>query len=721
MPGTCTGKCDGWGDTSTLGAHWTADKTAVVFRVGSTRATRLELDLFAQPTGAAATYTVVMTQDPGGSTWSATVDAAHLPSTIYYGYRVWGPNWTYDPSWQPGSATGWITDVDSAGNRMNPNKLVWDPYAVELSHDPLTPSQLDGTPYATGSHRTVDSAPVAPKGIVLALDPPDYGTKPTQPLRDDVVYEVHLRGFTELDPAAGGCAGTYAGAATRASYLATLGVTAIELLPIAEFQNDTNDVDPTSDSGDDYFGYNTLAYFAPDRRYACDMTPGGPTREVRAMVRAFHDAGIKVFLDVVYNHTAEQSGSSLYSERGLDNAGYYQLNSAGTGFTNNNSVGADLATTKPLAKGLVLDSLHYWRDAIGVDGFRFDLAPVLGNVGGTGAFSFDPTGFPTVIATELGRPVEGGDGADLIAEPWAGPSSAYSVGKFPVGWAEWNDKIRDTIRQTQNAQESSTAQPTITLGSLANRLAGSPDVYNRNGRSPQGGVSYIVSHDGFTLHDQFACDSANNNQPWPYGPNDGGNPPYSWDQAMDGGTPDPAAQRQAVRTALALELLSAGVPMITGGDELGRSTHCNSNPYTLDSVGNWLDWTTQGNGLWNFTQWMLHFRTAHPELRPPDFSSPPTWLDATGQPASSTYLADVSQPVLAWTIGNAYVGYNRGITKQTLTLPSPGDGLTWYRVANTAAFMEPQGNFSPADASSKHASLSYDLDARAIVILVAQP
>ena len=307
----------------TLGAHWDPTNSFVSFEVGSTRATRILLELFDQPTGAAAIADLPMTSN--GNVWSVQVPAAQLPATIYYGYRVWGPNWSYDPTWTPGSDAGWIADVDSAGNRMNPNKLVFDPYAVELSHDPQTPTQADGTPYATGAHRDVDSASIAPKGIVLADGAADFGTKPARGLVDDIIYEVHVRGFTEADPAAGACAGTYAGAATRASYLAALGVTAVEFLPIAETQNDRNDVDPASDSGDNYWGYSTLAYFAPDRRYACDRTPGGPTREVRAMVHAFHDVGIKVLLDVVYNHTAEGAGSSLYSMRGLDNAGYYQL------------------------------------------------------------------------------------------------------------------------------------------------------------------------------------------------------------------------------------------------------------------------------------------------------------------------------------------------------------------------------------------------------------
>jgi glycogen operon protein len=546
-----------------LGAHFDGD--AVSFEVASTRATRIELWIYAEPTGP-ETMHVAMMQD--GAVWRARVPASELPATIYYGYRVWGPNWTYDPAWQPGSEAGFVADVDSAGNRMNPNKLVFDPYTRELAFDP-----------GGGGARDVDTGPTATKGIVLADDAADFGARPARAFADDVIYEVQLRGFTEA--AMVPCAGTYAGAAAKASYLASLGVTAVELLPIAETKNDHNDDDPTSDAGDNDWGYSTLAYFAPDRRYACDRTPGGPTREVRAMVKAFHAAGIKVLLDVVYNHTAEGGGITLLSLRGLDNSGYYQLDAAGTGFTNSNGVGADLATAKPLAAGLVLDSLHYWHDQIGVDGFRFDLAPVLGNVCGPGCFKFDPA-FPAQIAASL-------PDAILIAEPWV--------------------------------------------------------------------------HDG-----------------------------------------DAAAQRQAVRTGLLLVMVSSGVPMITGGDELGRTIHCNNNPYNLDSVATWLDWSTQGDPLWTFTHQLLAFRAAHPELHPGDFGAQIAW---------DAHMDDATWPTLAWRTGNVYVAYNRSPNPATITLPA---GPTWYREADTGAWLEDHANW---DEYMMHQS-QYNLAPRSAAVFLAK-
>jgi glycogen operon protein len=677
-----------------LGAHWDPDGGSVWFRVASTRATRVELDIFAQD-GAPAKLAIAMQQN--GNVWTARVAATDLPATIYYGYRAWGPNWPYDPTWTPGSQAGWITDVDASGNRMDPNKLLIDPYAVEISHDPVTPAQGDYSFYGTGSHRAVDSAPVAPKSIVLRDDPPDFGTKPVRELRDEIVYEVHVRGFTMATTDA--CAGTYAAAGARAAYLADLGVTAIELMPIAETQNDRNDGD---ESHGNYWGYSTLAYFAPDRRYACDHSPGGPTREVRAMVKAFHAAGIKVYVDVVYNHTAEGGGGSLLSLRGLDNAGYYQLDRAGTGFTNNNGVGADVAAAKPLAGALILDSLRYWKDSIGVDGFRFDLAPVLGNSCGAGCFTFDPNGMPLQIAQQIQ--------ADLIAEPWAAVAGGYAVGKFPAPWAEWNDKFRDAFRQDQNMVGS------ITPGWLADRVAGSPELYQQAGRTPAAGVSYLVSHDGFTLHDLYACNAPSNAQPWPFGPSGGGGTNnYSWDHGGDA-----VAQRQATRTGLALIMLSSGVPMITGGDELARTIRCNDNPYNLDSSATWLDWSSQGDALWLFTQRLLHFRAAHTELHRAVFTTPIAWFDDAGQPASGAFMDDATRPMLAWRVDDVYVAYNRSAAKVTVTLPPAGTGKSWFRVANTAAWMEPQDNFATPGNEAPVGQATYDVDARALAILIAR-
>lgn len=298
-------------NATALGASYDATKANVTFKVYSGRATRIELYLYSTATGTAEKSRVVMTAGAGG-VWSATIPVTALNSqglsgTLYYGYRAWGPNWPYSTSWTKGSATGFITDIDASGNRFNPNKLLTDPYALELSHDPTTPTMTNGTIYASGAtYRNIDTGSSAPKGIVLVGDTQSIGVKPTRALKDDVVYEVHVRGLTNNDTSISAAyRGTYKGAGLKAASLASLGITAVEFLPLQETQNDTNDVDPNSNAGDNYWGYMTLNYFAPDRRYAYDKTPGGPTREFKEMVKAFHDQGIKVLVDVVYNHTGE--------------------------------------------------------------------------------------------------------------------------------------------------------------------------------------------------------------------------------------------------------------------------------------------------------------------------------------------------------------------------------------------------------------------------------
>ncbi len=369
-------------------------------------------------------------------------------------------------------------------------------------------------------------------------------------------------------------------------------MTAVEFLPLQETQNDTNDVDPTGTAGDNYWGYMTVGYFAPDRRYAADRSPGGPTREFKEMVKAYHDAGLKVFVDVVYNHTAEggpwsasdKNTYNLFSWRGLDNPTYYSLTGDRQSPWDNTGVGGNYNTANPVAQNLIVDSLAYWKDTLGVDGFRFDLASVLGNTCQHGCFSYSRTDPGTALnrlAAEMpARPATGGSGVDWIAEPWAIGAGTYQVGNFPAGWSEWNGIYRDTLRRDQN--ELGVAA--VTPGELATRFAGSSDLYGDDGRRPAASVDFMVAHDGFTLKDLYSCNGKNNGQAWPYGPSDGGSDGNdSWDQGGDAG-----AQRKAARNGTALLMLSAGIPMITGGDEYLRSLRCNNNPYNLDSPANWL-------------------------------------------------------------------------------------------------------------------------------------
>lgn len=705
-------------NTSKLGAAYDATRANVTFKVYSGKATRIELYLYSTATGTAEKARYVMTNS--GGVWSATIPATTLSSqglggTLYYGYRAWGPNWPYNASWTKGSSLGFISDVDAVGNRFNPNKLLSDPYALELSHDPTTPTNTNGTIYASGAlYRNIDSGNMAPKGIVLAGDTQSTGIKPTRALKDDVVYEAHVRGLTMNDASIGAAyRGTYKGAGLKAAWLASLGVTAIEFLPLQETQNDTNDNDPNGNSGDNYWGYMTLNYFAPDRRYAYDKTPGGPTREFKEMVKAFHDNGIKVLVDVVYNHTGEGGAWSstdkttynITSFRGLDNPTYYSLTSDMQNSWDNTGVGGNYNTRNLVAQNLIIDSLAYWRDKLGVDGYRFDLASVLGNSCQHGCFNFDKmdagNAINRIVAELPPRAASGGTGVDLIAEPWAIGGNSYQVGGFPSGWAEWNGGYRDVLRQAQNKLGSAA----ITPGQMAARFAGSSDLYGDDGRKPWHSVNFITAHDGFTLKDLYSCNTKNNNQAWPRGPSDGGEDNNnSWDQ---GGIA--ADQRKAARNGMALMMLSAGVPMIVGGDEALRTLNCNNNPYNLDSSANWLGWTrtTDQNNFQAFTKAMIAFRKAHPALRPANFYSSVDnngnvmeqlrWFTPSGGVADAAYFNNAANHAIAWridgtefgdTASSIYVAHNAWSAQVNFTLPWAGTGKSWYRVTDTCTWAE---------------------------------
>lgn len=740
-------------DSQHLGAAYDATKGSITFRVYSSRATRIELDLFAVAYGAPEVATYLPTKD-GNDVWSVTVpvsalQAAGINGTVFYGYRAWGPNWPYDASWTKGSATGFVTDVDAAGNRFNPNKLLFDPYALELSHDPINPNNSDGTVFASGaSYRTLDSGPKTTKGIVLATDTSSTGAKPARAQKDDIVYEVHVRGLTEADPSIPAAyRGTYRGAALKADYLAKLGVTAVEFLPVQETQNDANDVTPNSTAGVNYWGYSTLNYFAPDRRYAADRSPGGPTREFKAMVKAFHDLGIKVFIDVVYNHTgeggawnaADKTTYNLLSFRGLDNPTYYELTADDQFSWDNTGVGGNFNTDNPIAQNLIVDSLAYWRDAMGVDGFRFDLAAVLGSTCQQGCFNFnkmDPNNALNRIVRELPpRPAAGGSGVDLIAEPWAIGGNSFQVGGFPTGWSEWNGLYRDTLREAQNEL----GVVPVSVATLARRFSGSSDLYQDNGRSPWNSVNFMVAHDGFTLKDLYSCDGPNNGQPWPYGPSDGGSTSNdSWDQG--GAAPD---QRRAARTGFALLMLSAGTPMMTGGDEHLRSLNCNNNPYNLDSSGNWLNYTFTADqtNFGNFALRMIAFRKTHPALRPQRWYSSADnngngmvqlqWYTPAGAVADTAYWNGASNHAIAWQIDASefadpasaiYVAYNGWSGSVNFTLPSPGNGKNWYRVTDTCNWADGPDTVAVPGSESLIGGqgANYNLCGEALLLLIAK-
>jgi len=699
-----------------LGAAYNSRKTEITFRVYSSQATYMMLYLYPAGYGAQESLTEVL-RPAGSNVWAVTVPvstihAAGITGAVYYGYRAWGPNWPYSASWTKGSSVGFVLDVDANGNRFNPNKLLLDPYAKEISQDPLNASNQDGTIFASGaSYRAIDSGTYAPKGIVLPDTWQSTGTKPTRAQKDDVIYEVNLRGLTKQDPnTQAAYQGTYLGAGLKASYLASLGITAVEFPPLQEAQTDANDPTQGSDAGENYGGYMTENFFAPDRRYAYNKAPGGPTAEFQAMVAAFHNAGIKVYMDVAYNHTDEggtwagtdPTTATILSWRGLDNVTYYELTSDNQYFYDNSGTGGNFNTYNTVAQNVIVDSLDYWTNTMGIDGFRFDLAPVLGNNClnqahepaapncPNGGFNFDAADSNVAINRILKeftvRPANGGNGLDLYAEPWTA-TGQNDQGQFPLGWSEWNGVFQNTVRQAQNEL----GNMPISIGQDATDFTGYSNVFQNSGRAPWNSTNYIDVHDGLTLNDTYSCNGPNNTQAWPWGPSTGGpTANYSWDQ---GGAA--ADQRRAARTGLAFEMLSAGTPLMEGGDEFLRTIQCNSNAYNLDSPGNWLNynWSTDQSNFYNFAQRAIAFRKAHPALRPVTWytASQVTWYEPSGAPANPDYWNNASNYAIAYTINGSsfgdansiFIAFNGWSGSVTFTLPAPPIGTNWHRVTDT--------------------------------------
>ncbi len=729
--------------TPSLGAHYDKTEQSITFQVYSSRATAIDLCLYDVAMDADEKLTIQLSKGSNSNIWSAIVPVTELQSkgitgTVFYGYRAWGPNWKLDAGWTKGSQAGFVTDVDDLGNRFNPNKLLIDPYAAELSHDPENKTHDDGSVYVTGAtNRVKDSGKFAPKSIVLRPDGSDVGNRPTRAFREEIIYEVHVRGLTMLDQVVPEKErGTYAGAARKADYLKELGITAVEFLPVHEFNNDFNDLDPQS-ARNDYWGYDTLCFLAPDRRYSSDKSPGGPTREFKAMVKAFHDRGIKVYLDVVYNHTGEgdvqnRDGSAinLLSWHGLDNPAYNELTNNNVFYYDNAGVNGNFNCANKVARDLILDSLKYWSKVMGVDGFRFDLAAILGNTLDHQRAS-DGQGF--IYDKMLGdnplnravrelpvRPADGGNGVDLIAEPYTGDGrqDGQEEGNFPSGWAEWNPRYRDNLREEQNRLGFTSVTP----GILANGFTGSSDLFQNNGRKPWHSVNSIVEHDGPTLHDLYTFNLSGN----------GGR--RAWDQ---GG--DPSLQRQAARDGFAFPLLSAGTPMFCGGDEFLRSTGGNDNPYNVDNALSYLDWSLiqTNKNHFSFAKRLIKFRQSHKALRPAEFFDGSdhngngvkdvTWFRDDGNEADAGYLDAKDRHYLGYRIDGTefgdlapsiFVGYNGWQDPVNITLPSPMTGHAWFRVSDTAAWMENDGNFRDAGQEDPLTSRNYKMDRRSILLLI---
>ena len=567
-----------------LGATW--DGLGVNFALFSAHATKVELCLF--DLDGRRELERIELPEYTDEVWHGYLSDAR-PGTVY-GYRVHGP---YEPT---------------AGQRFNPNKLLLDPYGKRmvgpLKWDPALFGYRIGSSKEDLSFDKRDSAAFMPKSCVI--DPAfTWGRErpPAIPWDRTIVYETHVKGFTQRHPAVPpDLRGKFGGLSQHAivDYIKNLGVTSVELLPIHAFVDDSYLLDKGLKN---YWGYNTIGFFAPDPRYMASPF----VNEFKEMVARLHDAGIEVILDVVYNHTAEgnEKGPTL-SFKGIDNSTYYRLmpddprhyiNDTGTGNTLN------LSHQRVLQ--MVMDSLRYWATEMRVDGFRFDLATILAR---------EPYGFD-----------EGGGFLDscrqdpvlssikLIAEPWDIGPGGYQVGGFPPGWAEWNDKYRDTMRAYWRGDDGK-------IGDVAARLTASADLFNKRGRKPWASVNFITAHDGFTLHDLVSYNEKHNEANGEEN-RDGHSNNYSWNHGVEGPTDDPAVRsprERQKRNLLATLLLSHGTPMVLAGDEFGRTQGGNNNTYAQDNEINWLDWEgidDAGRALIDFVRKLIAIRQNFPILR----------------------------------------------------------------------------------------------------------
>jgi glycogen operon protein len=517
-----------------------------------------------------------------------------------YGYRVYGP---YDPR---------------SGMRYNPNKLLVDPYAYAVANEPSWEAPMfgydrDADPNDDLRMCTRDNARGAPKCVVIdhAFDWEDDRPPKTR-WQDTIIYEVHVKGFTMRHPGVPGTLrGTYAGLASEAAiaHLVRLGVTAVELLPVHEMITER---DLWARGLVNYWGYNTLSFFAPAGRYAASGRFGEQVIEFKRMVKALHAAGIEVILDVVYNHTAEANhlGPTL-SFRGIDNRTYYRLHPDRLRlYRDYTGCGNTLNMRHHQVLKLVMDSLRYWVTEMHVDGFRFDLASALAR----GLHDVDRLhSFFDMIHQDpvLSR-------TKLIAEPWDVGEGGYQVGNFPIRWTEWNGRYRDAVRRFWKGDESLAAE-------LGYRLTGSSDLYESSGRRPHASVNFVTAHDGFTLHDLVAYDRKHNEANGE-GNRDGSDHNDSWNHGVEGETGDPAItelRERQVRNLLTMLLVSQGAPMILGGDEIGRTQRGNNNAYCQDNELSWFDWdlTEERRALLDFVSRLIALRRAQPVLRRRKFFS----------------------------------------------------------------------------------------------------
>ena len=692
-----------------FGATW--DGTGVNFAIFSEHAEQVELCLFDGPEAARETARIPLPERTD-SVWHGYLPDVR-PGQLY-GYRVSGP---YDPA---------------AGHRFNPEKVVLDPYAKRIGRTLRWSDAVYGYPldHPAGDLAADprDSAPFAP--LAAVVDPAfTWGgdRRPRVPWHETVLYEVHVKGFTARHPdVPADLRGTYLGLGSDAAlrHFADLGVTAIELLPVHQAVSERR----LARAGlTNYWGYNPLACLAPDVRYA--TSPERAVEEFKVMVRRLHAAGLEVILDVVYNHTAEggREGPTL-SLRGIDNRSYYRLRpDALAEYVDFTGCGNTLNVAHPRVLQLIMDSLRYWVLEMHVDGFRFDLAAALAR--GRGEFDRCGPFFQAIHQDPVLSQVK------LIAEPWDLGAGGYQVGNFPVPWTEWNGRYRDTVRRFWRGDGGQVAE-------FATRLAGSSDLYENDGRRPSAGIDFVTAHDGFTLEDLVSYEKKRNEANGESN-RDGSDDNLSWNGGVEGVTSDPGIvtlRARQKRNFLATLLLSQGVPMLCGGDELGRTQGGNNNAYCQDNETSWFDWdlAPADRELLSFVRKTIRFRRDHPVLRRRRFlrgrstrrgaAGDLTWFDPDGREMTDeAWEREAARCVGVRLAGEAMdetdehggrivddtllMLFNAHDREVPFTLPDPGRAASWTRVIDTAAPETPPAGFRGADA--------YPLAARSVAVLLA--
>jgi isoamylase len=571
------------GNPYPLGATW--DGGGVNFALYADNATSVELCFFTSPSDEVESAKIRLIER------SHHVWHAYFPDIRpgqLYGYRVHG---SYDPQ---------------NGHRFNSSKLLIDPYAKAIAgtidwNDSLFGYEV-GNPDEDLSFSETDSAAFIPKCVVIDSQNFDWGNdkSPKIPYHQSIIYEAHVKGFTKLHPEIPAeIRGTYAALAhpVTIKYLTELGITAIELMPVHHFVADRH----LKEKGlTNYWGYNTIGFFAPDARYSSSGVLGEQVIEFKNMVKELHKANIEVILDVVYNHTAEGNhlGPTL-SFKGIDNAAYYRLMEDRRYYMDYTGTGNTLNANLPNVLRLMMDSLRYWILEMHVDGFRFDLASTLARelheVNRLSAFFDIIHQDPTISQVKL------------IAEPWDVGEGGYQVGKFPQDWAEWNGKYRDCIRDYWRGADS-------VLGEFAARFTGSPDLYESDYRRPTASINFITAHDGFTLEDLVSYNEKHNEANGEDNM-DGENHNRSWNSGSEGPTDDPIVtelRKRQKRNLITTLFLSQGVPMLVAGDEIGRTQQGNNNAYCQDNEISWLNWEVADRQFMEFTKGIIHLRKNHP-------------------------------------------------------------------------------------------------------------